>query len=547
LVERVQSSNLFNMNERIKKLNILIVLLMLSLSFSFAQDNERYSIKHLEECNDELSNFGTTFYGENQMIYSSPKKVSRVVKNVWEPNEQAYLELYLADINEDGELVNRKKINSEVNSKYHESNVAFTNDLQTVYFSRNKYYKKKLDKDQFGMTHIAMYKADVVSPGVWSNVVEMPFNDSEYSVGHPTLSEDNNTLYFSSNMNGSDDIYRVAINGDGSYGDPVNLLQINTVGSERFPFMAENNMLYFSSDKPGGMGKLDVYAVKLDGKSDPVNLGMPINSYRDDFSFTKKKGADYGYFSSNRGSGKGDDDIYFFKELEGLPCNQIAEGIVTDKKSGRRIPNALVILYDAAGKELDTQIVGADAKFAFEVDCESSYKVHGSKENYSFDEKTFTSNANLELGLDLGLGIEKETTPVLSTPAVTASQYDACQGALDNINNIYFDLDKHYIRADAASELDKVVRIMRRCSMINVDATSHTDSRASHAYNEALSQRRAQATVDYITNIGGISPNRINAIGYGETRLRNECADNVKCSEPKHQMNRRTQFEISNY
>ncbi len=539
-----------------KNIKFLLAIAMLSVTFSFAQDTaERYTIKHLNECNDELSNFGTTFYGENQMIYSSPKKASTSVKNIWDPNQQPFLELYLADIAEDGELVNRKKINSDVNTRYHESNVAFTNDMQTVYFSRDKYYNRHLDKDGVGITHIAMYKADVVSPGVWTNIVEMPFNDKDYCVGHPTLSADNKTLYFSSEMNGDDDIYSVSVNGDGTYGDPVNLgTQVNTSGSERFPFMGENNVLYFSSDKPGGLGRLDVYAVRLDGHSKSMNLGAPINSYRDDFSFTKKKGADYGYFSSKRGSGNGDDDIYFFKELDGFPCNQVAEGVVTNKKTGRRIPFALVVLYDAAGKELDTQVVGADAKFAFDVDCSSKYKVEGSKEGYSIDEKTFVSNANLKLGLDLGLGLGKEVVaPVANTPVASAPVYsqgptfDACQGALDNINNIYFDLDKYFIRADAASELDKVVRIMRRCKNINVDATSHTDSRASHSYNEVLSQNRAQATVDYITKIGGISPNRIKAIGYGETRLRNECADNVKCSEPRHQMNRRTQFEISNY
>jgi len=533
-----------------KKITILLVLILLSVSFSFAQDTERYSIKHLEECNDDLSNFGTTFYGENQMIYSSPRKVSRAIKNIWNPNQQPFLELYLADISEDGELVNRQKINKDVNTRYHESNVTFTNDMSTVYFSRDKYYNRHLDKDGNGMTHIAMYKADVVSPGVWENIVEMPFNNKNYCVGHPTLSQDNKTLYFSSEMNGTDDIFKVAINGDGTYGEPRSLgAEVNTFGSERFPFIGDNNVLYFSSDKPGGFGKLDVYAIKLDGRGKAINLGSPLNSNEDDFSFTMKKGEDYGYFSSKRSSGEGDDDIYFFKQLEPLPCDQLAEGVVTDKKSGKIIPFALVVLYDDKGAELDSQVVGRDAKFAFEIDCTSKYKVIGSKEKYSEDSKTFVSNANLKLGLDLGLGLDKmPDAPLASTQhPVTQSQYDECQNALDLINNIYFDLDKYYIRADAASELDKVVRIMRRCSNINVDATSHTDSRASHEYNEVLSQNRAQATVNYIVNIGGISSSRIKAIGYGETRLRNKCADNVRCSEPEHQMNRRTQFEISNY
>jgi len=525
-------------------------MFLFSVSFNFAQDTERYTIKHLDECNDELSNFGTTYYGENQVIYSSPKIGAQIIKNKWKPNDQPYLELYLADVQDDGELVNRKKISRDVNSKYHESNVVFTNDMNTVYFSRDNYYEKKLNKDEVGMTHIAIYKADVVSPTEWSNIVPMPFNNKEYSVGHPTLNADNTKMYFSSNMSGNDDIYYVDIHSDGTYGDPVNVRQINTAGSERFPFMADDGLLYFSSDKPGGLGKLDVYAAKLDGHSKPINLGMPINSYNDDFSFTKKKGANYGYFSSNRASGKGDDDIYYFKQTGELPCNQLAEGIVTDKKTGRRIPRALVVLYDATGKELDSQVVGEDAKFVFDIDCTSKYKVVGSKENYTEDNKEFTSNANLELGLDLGLAIAKITpkaTAALAGTPVGPSQYDRCQGALDLINNIYFDLDKSYIRADAASELDKVVKIMRRCPNIHVEASSHTDSRASFEYNEALSQRRAQATVDYIVNHGGIDGSRINAIGYGETRLRNRCSDGVRCSEPEHQMNRRTEFEITNY
>ena len=521
------------------------------ISFSFAQDTERYTIKLLDECNDELSNFGTTFYGDNQVIYSSPKEGMQIVKNKWKPNDQPFLELFLADMNEDGELVNRKSISRDVNSKFHESNVAFTNDMSTVYFSRDKYYDRHLYKDEAGMTHIAMYRADVVSPTEWINIIEMPFNNKDYCVGHPTLSNDEKTLYYSSEMNGSDDIYSVSINSDGSYGEPVYLKQVNTSGSERFPFMAENNMLYFSSDKPGGMGNLDVYVVRLDGKSKPTNLGMPINSFQDDFSFTLKKGADYGYFSSNRKSGKGDDDIYYFKQNGDLPCSQVAEGVVTDKNTGKLIPRALVVLYDDKGNELDYQVVGSDAAFSFDIDCTSKYKVVGSKERYSEDNKEFVSNANLKLGLDLGLGLDKapklDSLNVSPNSPVTPTQFDVCQSALDNINNIYFDLDKYYIRSDAASELDKVVRIMKRCPNIKVEASSHTDSRAPFKYNEILSQNRAQATVDYITKIGGIAPGRINAVGYGETRLRNKCADDVYCPEAMHQMNRRTQFEISNY
>ena len=531
-----------------KRNTILLAIFMLSVGYMLAQDTERYTIKNLG-VNNELSNFGTTYYGEGKIIYASPRKASVVIKNLWKPNEQPYLDLFIGDINEDGEITNIEKLNKDVNTRYHEAEVAYTNDLQTVYFTRDNYYDKDLRKDSEGITHLALFKAEVISSGEWTNVVEMPFNNPNYSVGHPTLSADNKTLYFVSDIPGGfgqTDIFKVSINQDGTYGTPINLgSQVNTAGREMFPFMADNNVLYYSSDRAGGMGNLDVYAVRLDGKSEPINLGMPINSFNDDFAFLKRKGDDYGYFSSNRAGGKGDDDIYYFKELLPLPmpCNQLAEGIVTDKSTGRRIPGALVLLFDSSGKEIDSQIVKEDARFTFDIDCESNYKVVGSKQNYSEDTKEFTSNSELELGLNLDLSITKEE----KTEDVAKVEYDRCQEALDNINNIYFDLDKSYIRADAASELDKVVKIMKRCKNIKVEASSHTDSRASDKYNEALSQRRAQATVDYITKVGGISPERITAIGYGETRLRNRCSDGVKCSEPEHQMNRRTQFDISNY
>ncbi len=567
LIMQVQTSKTYSMKEQIKKTVILLAVAILSVSFSFAQDTtERYSIKHLNECNDELSNFGTTFYGDSQMIYSSPTKLNKTIRNIWDPNQQPFLELYLADIAEDGELVNRIKINSSVNTKYHESNVAFTNDMKTVYFSRDKYYKKSLSKDKEGVTHIAMYKADVISPGVWENIEEMPFNSSEYCVGHPTLSTDNKTLYFSSELRGSDDIYRIAIKDDGTYGEPINLgSKVNTKGSERFPFMGEDNMLYFSSDKEGGYGDLDIYVVRLDGTSEAINLGESINSIRDDFSFTKKKGANYGYFTSKRDSGKGDDDIYYFKELVGVPCNQIVKGIVTNKKTGRRIPGALVVIYDSSNKIIDEQIVDGTARFSFEIDCTSTYKVEASKEGFSLDSKEVVSSPDLDLILDLNLGsdaalvsnLPQQSQGVSSNPAQGAgsnpvraftnfeTSNDNCQEALNNINTIYFDLNKSYIRPDAAYELDKVVDIMKRCKNVVVEIGSHTDSRASYKYNRSLSQRRAISTMRYI-RMKGISDLRISAKGYGETQLLNRCSDGVKCTEEEHQKNRRTEFRITN-
>jgi len=532
------------------------------LSVSFAQDTkENYTVRLLEECNNELSNFGTTFYGENQMIYASPDKKHQIIKNIWTPNKQPFLDLYVGDISENGEIINGKQLRGEVKTKFHEADVVFTKDLQTVYFTRDNFYKDVRYKDKTGMTHLALFKANVLEDGTWTNIESFPYNSPNFSIGHPTLSLDEKYLYFVSDMPGSKgmtDIFKVKILEDNTYGQPENLgNNVNTDKKEMFPFISKDNILYFASDGWNTLGGLDIFGKNLSSNTNdnPVNLGMPINSFLDDFAFLIKDNNKNGYFSSNRLGGKGDDDIYYFEKDEPLemPCERIVEGIVKNKKTGRRMPGALVLLFDSKGKEIDSRVVGENAKFTFKIDCKSNYKAEGSKENYTIDTKEFKSSENLKLELN----IEKEapvviapvvvSTPIItSSSKVTAAQYNDCQGSLDKVNNIYFDLNKFYIRADAAIELDKVVATMQRCPNIKVDAASHTDSRASHKYNQSLSQRRAQATVDYIIR-KGIPYSRIKAVGYGETRLINRCSDGVKCSESEHQENRRTQFEISNY
>jgi outer membrane protein OmpA-like peptidoglycan-associated protein len=338
------------------------------------------------------------------------------------------------------------------------------------------------------------------------------------------------------------DIFSSTINPDGSYGAPMNMgSQVNTYGKEMFPYVSEKGNLYFSSDSRGGLGGLDVYMVPLNNKMmAPVNLGSPINSASDDFAFIIDNNKKSGYFSSNRSGGHGDDDIYYFDELKApeLACSQVIAGVVRDKSNGALLPGALVTLYKG-GQKIESVIVGSDAAFSFtKMDCSTSYKVTGDKDMYTGVEEsvTTTEQADLELGLELNLA--PDAKGVAATAAI-----DRCQYALDNINTIYFDLDKYYIRPDAAIELEKIVKTMKRCTDIKVVAGSHTDSRASNAYNVKLAQNRAQSTVDYIIS-RGIDASRITPKGFGETQLLNRCSDGVKCSEGEHQVNRRTEFVI---
>ena len=321
---------------------ITLILLLLCVTFLSAQE-VNYSIKNISE-NTKFSDFGVAYYGENSVVFASSRKDKSIRSRKWYLNKQPYLELFKGTIGDEGEITNIQRFSENINTKYHESNVTFTKDLKTVYFSRDNYINKKTAKDDEGWVLVQLYKANVDENGEWTNIQPLPFNSKNYQTGHPALNAKENKLYFTSDMPGgygATDIYVVDINSDGTYGKPKNLgANVNTRKKEMFPFIDSNNVLYFSSNGIGnGFGQLDIYATKIIGY-EPIepamNLGKSINSAKDDFAFTYKNGEKNGYFSSNREGGKGDDDIYYFEELAPIKfdCNQLVEGVVREIETG---------------------------------------------------------------------------------------------------------------------------------------------------------------------------------------------------------------------
>ncbi|WP_457618187.1 OmpA family protein [Lutibacter sp.] len=520
---------------------ITLILLLLFATFVNAQE-VNYKIKNISE-NTKFSDFGVAFYGDNSVVFASSRKDKSIRNRKWYLNKQPYLELFKGNLGADGEINNVERFSENINTKYHESNVAFTKDLKTVYFSRDNYVNKKTTKDDEGWVLVQLYKANVDENGEWTNIQPMPFNSNNYQTGHPALNAKENKLYFTSDMPGSigaTDIYVVDINADGSYGKPINLgPNVNTRKKEMFPFIDRNNVLYFSSDGyKEGRGQLDIYATKIIGYEaiEPaVNLGAPINSKKDDFALVYKSSLKGGYFSSNREGGKGDDDIYYFEELAPIKfdCNQLVEGVVREKHTQALLPGSLVSLYGENGKKIESMITDKYASFSFIVDCETAYKIVGTKENYDEDKEEFKTSNEKDLELVLGL-------------TLTPSEFIKIRGQLMvNINPIYFDLDKSEIRDDAAIELEKVVKIMLKYPKLKIDLGSHTDSRAPDSYNWELSEKRAISTINWIVE-KGIEPSRITGKGYGETKLVNKCSNGVRCTEAEHQLNRRTEFIIVN-
>jgi len=521
------------------KKTITLIYLMLTVVYITAQTTPgEYTIKNLE-INTKQSDFGTAFLGKDRVVFAAPTDNTVVVKTVWKENGQPFLDLYTGIITDDRQLIDKKSLSGDVNTKFHEAGVAFSQDLKIVYFTANNYYQKKFLTDSSGINTLQIFRASLDLSGNWTLKEKLPFNSNEYSVGHPALSHDEKKLYFVSDMPGSigkSDIYVVDINEDGSFGKPRNLgPKINTIEKEMFPYIGEDDVLYFSSNGHSGFGELDIFASKIydNTVSSPLNLGQPINSISDDFAYIIDDSKDRGFFSSNREEGKGDDDIYSFLALPELyiHCTQQITGVVRSESSGELIPGAIVELRSNNGEVIESTVSSQDsATYTFDnALCDSTYVVVGMHKGYLNDEKiaeTLNDTDTNALVVDLNLPDQFVSNKV-------------------NIKTIYFDFDKFNIRPDAAKELDKVVQVMNEYPNLLIEAGSHTDSRGRDKYNLKLSDKRAKSTVDYIVS-KGIDVSRITYKGYGETQLVNNCANGIKCSEEEHQLNRRTEFKITN-
>ena len=488
--------------------------------------------------NTKYSEYGGAYYG-NKLIFTSARDTGFLFQRKHKWSNQYFTKLYATEMVTDTTLGTPVKFANKIRIPFHEATPIFTKDGQTMYFTQNNYLKGKKRENAKKITFFKIYKAKLIDKE-WSNVEELPFDSDNYSVGHPALSPDEKTLYFASDMpgtKGQSDIFKCIIDEDGNYGIPENLgSKINTEGRESFPFISEENELYFASDGHPGLGGLDIFVVEIakDGSYKKIkNIGEPANSSDDDFGFLINSETRRGFLTSNREGGKGSDDIYQFLETKSLKCNQELYGIVTDLESGNILSNAKVSLFDAKFKLLTTYLSDINGHYNFEVDCENDYYIRAEKVEYT----TFEKRINIlnETGkTEIPIQLEKTIKEVKNGDDLAKTF---------GIKIIYFDLDKSNIREDAAIELEKILDVMVENPTIKINIKSHTDSRASFEYNDQLSERRAKSTLEWLVK-NGIDTGRLTAKGYGERQLVNKCSDDVPCSEDEHQANRRSEFII---
>ncbi|MFD0795838.1 OmpA family protein [Maribacter chungangensis] len=503
---------------------------------------KKFEIQNLS-VNSQYSDFAPMFHNENEIVFASATDSSFLTTRRYKWDNQPYLDLYVGQLNEESsDIKNAVKFSKELNTKYHEAGVTFSPDNKTMYFTRNN-YGKKLKRDSKGINHLKIYRSQKVD-GKWTAATELPFNSDSYSTGHPALSKDGKKLYFVSDMPGSmgdSDIFVVDVMEGGNFSSPKNLgPEINTEQKEMFPFI-NGEKLYFSSNGHTGLGGLDIYEATYDeenGFSDVRNLGKPINSNKDDFSYIINEETKKGFFASNRDGGKGFDDLYSFKHLlvEEVPTNINAiAGIVTELVTGDIMPRALVQLLDENNVKLKEIETDEDGSFIFEdLDADTKYILKTNKETFFVNELAVSTLQNDTINVDIAM---KKLQGMI-----------AVEDGIRKLKTemIHFDFDKSYIREDASKELDKLVEVMNEYPNMVIKIESHTDSRGSAVYNDYLSDKRAKSTKDYIIS-QGIDASRIeSAIGYGEQQLLNECNGRVACPEEKHYLNRRSEFIIVN-
>lgn len=470
------------------------------------------------DISSDKTDFGAVLTNDNNFYFASARNTSKKSSNF---NDEPYLDIYRATYNENGTISDAVAVQN-INTKWHDGPATITSDGSTMYYGSESFNEKEFTKDKaknakYGK--IYLYKA-TKEGDKWVNAKPLPFNSKDYDVRNPSITKDGKTLYFSSNMPGGfggEDIWKVSINGD-EYGTPQNLgPKVNTEANESFPFITDDNILFFSSNGKQGFGGLDVFKIDLNKGTDVVNLGAPVNTNKDDFSFSYNVSKKVGFFSSNR---DGIDNIYKADPV----CNVEVIVRVKDAKTGKSLDAASVMLLDEKQKTISSQTTALNGEASTGVLCYTSYSAQVSKSGYESGVFEVAKGENQQIIIDALLN------PIM--PIITEKEVI--------LQPIFFEYNKSNITAEGALELDKLVMVMNEYPNMVIFAKSHTDSRGSDRYNLNLSDRRAKATVQYLIS-KGIAKNRISGKGFGETEPKVKCEN---CTEEEHAQNRRSEFLI---
>ncbi len=521
-----------------------------------------HTLQNLKGVNTGKSDWGAVWYGKNnQIVFVSDSfrttqmlsKLKKSDKRIYGRTSTGFQKIYVVDTNSRGLDMNYiHDFSPSLNGfHFHTGPVVFSPGFDTAYFTltspilddeKTKRIRIKGRNVVYGTRRLEVFVTEKdTATGEWGKPHSFAHNKPElYSIGHIALSKDGNLVYFTSNMPGGQgglDIWYSEKKADGSWSDPQNCgAVINTAADEGFATTGNGNTVYFSSKGHTGMGGFDLFRTtgSKNNWDKPVNMGYPVNSGGDDFYYTAKDNRT-GFLSSNRKGGEGSDDIYTFslpeppKIIKPLPV-LVLENTVFDS-SGRVLTDSVNVTLRNTAKNISWRTpANINGKNFFILEANTSYFIRASRKGYLPDSTSFVSPAVIN-GMDTIYTKLHLRKPIYRV------------GFVFKLENLYYAYNKSDIRPDAALVLDTLVMLLNQHPSMKIELSSHTDSRGGDAYNYALSDRRAKSAVQYLIS-KGIAADRLVARGYGETRLVNNCANGVACSEPDHQMNRRTEVKV---
>ncbi len=494
---------------------------------SWKANPQKFTIKNIKELNTEFSDY-SPFYSNDKIVWSSSRKEAQG-KEIFEWTGQKCSDFFEATIT--AETYSKpSNVKGAVNTPYNDG-VAWLDSTATT-----MYYTQCNGIDGKGINckiYVSYYQNNT-----WIAPTLLPFNSDSFSCGHPALTADGKRMYFSSDMPygfGEKDIYYSNYDEiKNKWTAPVNLgANVNTNEDDMFPFVSEDGNIYYSTKGNVGMGGLDIFMTKdsLHTFKKATNLQYPINSGADDFGINflpknkHQKGKPIAYISSNREGGLGDDDIY---SVAIKPFVFLAK-IKTIDREQNQATTALVMLNDSIGKNIFAIKTNDKGELTAELPLGILMNVFAKKDNYFSSAVTFISSK--EIVQDSIIEI------TLYLDAIPAPEIDF------TLQGIFYDIDKFDLRAESKKVLDSLSIILKNNPNIVIELASHTDSRAPADYNIILSKNRAQSCVNYLVKTG-IAKDRLVPVGYGETKLINDCSDDVNCTEEEHQQNRRTTIRV---
>ncbi len=558
-----------------RKLSLLFSFTLVCITSLQGQQNVDWSdyieLYNEKGVNTESTEFSSTYWAD-KVIFLKPGG-NKNLKD--KRTKEEYFDLYVAEINKANALENGQLLSPTLNSDYHEGPACFTADGNTIYFTRVDY-----QNGQFGLTKHKQVALKIFSSrfvnGRWTTPEKIALNEDNVAMAHPTISYDGNYMIFASDRPGGFgkmDLYIVSKQGNG-WSSPINLgKSINSNGNDWFPHINKRNYLFYASDGLENAEGLDIFMSQISKlkAAAPLRLPKPINTAYDDFALITDDNGINGYLSSNRPGGLGKDDIYGYNSLVSLftyydtDYNTVTLNIA-DHKSKTPLTEARVRYAKVAQTEFanfdedifdiesneDVDSIFSDTKGIAKFTLSEGYTLvdvtYPNKEKWTLVMSNHGSQKDIVVHLkdkeqprkaEPEIVYIKETIP--APPTIKNVKVDV--GAVIVFENIYYDYNSFVLTQGAKRELDDLAKIMIDNPNLKIQLSAHTDSRGRAEYNQDLSQQRANSARDYLIS-KGISYLNVQAIGYGETQLRNHCTDDVFCSEAEHIYNRRTEVKI---